>query len=319
MIIELLLILVGFVALILGANWLVNGASALAKKYNVSDLAIGLTIVALGTSAPELIVNIIASIKGSSDIALGNVIGSNNLNLFFILGLCGLIIPLNICSSTAKKEIPFSILATLLLFLFLNYVSFNGEKSLCRFEGFILLVFFGIFLFHVFKESKTEIQTNVLYQTKSTLVIWGLITIGIIGLIVGGKLVVDHSIIIAHKLGVSEKIIGLTIVAIGTSLPELVTSVVATMKKNIDIAVGNIVGSNIFNILAILSVSSLITPINVIKSFNFDILFLIFGTLFLYLTLRMGKSNRLERWEAAILFVAYIIYMIYLIIQEIYI
>lgn len=319
MIIELLLILVGFVALILGANWLVNGASALAKKYNVSDLAIGLTIVAMGTSAPELIVNIIASIKGSSDIALGNIVGSNNFSLFFILGLYGLIIPLNIRPSTAKKEIPFSILATLLLFLFLNYVSFNGEKSLCRFEGFILLVFFGIFLFYVFKESKTEVETNVLYQTKPTLVIWGLITIGIIGLIAGGKLVVDHSIIIAHELGVSEKIIGLTIVAIGTSLPELVTSVVATMKKNIDIAVGNIVGSNIFNILAILSVSSLIMPINVIKSFDFDILFLIFGTLFLYLTLRMGKSNRLDRWEAAILFVAYIVYMIYLIIQEIYI
>jgi len=317
MVIPVLLVVAGFVSLIFGANWLVNGASALAKKYNVSDLVIGLTIVAFGTSAPELVVNSIASVKGYSDIVLGNIVGSNNFNLFIILGLSGLILPIKVQTSTAWKEIPISLFVSVLLLFLLNDFVFTGPTYLSRIDGLIMLVLFCLFLYYVFNQMKNDPQTVTTENPKSVSKIWGLIIIGFGGLILGGQLVVVNSVSIANALGVSEKIIGLTIVAAGTSLPELVTSIVAATKKNSDIAIGNVIGSNIFNILFILSISSLIKPIDYNPKFNLDLYILIGGTVFLYASMLTGQRKKLDRWEAGVLFGFYIIYTAYFVMKEI--
>ncbi|MGF1556153.1 calcium/sodium antiporter [Paucihalobacter sp.] len=316
MILQILLVIVGFTALIFSANWMVNGASALAKKYKVSDLAIGLTIVAFGTSAPELVVNVISSYNGHSDLVLGNVIGSNNFNLFIILGIAGLIMPIAVQSSTAKMEIPISLLVAVLLLFLINDFSFNEPSSLSRIDGLILFILFFVFLYYVFTQMKNDPVIEVTSIQKSTASIWGLIVLGLSGLIIGGQLVVSNSVAIADSLGVSKKIIGLTIVAAGTSLPELVTSVVAAMKKNSDIAIGNVIGSNIFNILLILSISSFINPITYNSNFNIDIYILIGGTIFLLLAMLTGRRKKLDRWEAAILLGFYAFYTVYLVMKE---
>ncbi len=317
MILPIILLLIGLLLLVKGADWLVDGASVLAKKYKVSDLAIGLTIVAFGTSAPELVVNSIASMGGYPDIVFGNVIGSNNFNLFMILGIAGLITPLAVQSSSVWKEIPFSLLAVIVLFFLVNNFFSTDSPSLSAIDGSILLVLFVAFLYYVFTQLKSEPETGeIILKDYSNLKIWGLILAGLAGLVLGGKLVVDNAVAMAQSFGVSEKIIGLTIVAAGTSLPELATSVVASMKKNNDIAIGNIIGSNIFNIFLILGVSSLITPLDYSITFNTDLYILGAGTLFLFLAMFTGKRKRLDRWEAAILLIAYLSYTIYLVSGE---
>ena len=316
MIIALSLVIAGFVALIFGANWLVDGASALAKKYKVSDLAIGLTIVAFGTSAPELVVNIIGSLNGYSDIVLGNVIGSNNFNLFIILGISGLIFPIAVQSSTAWKEIPISLFATALILLLVNDFVFSGTSSLGRIDSIILLILFGAFLFYVFRQMKQDTTAQTETVQKSNVKIWGLILIGLTGLIAGGQFVVSNSVKIASSLGVSEKIIGLTIVAAGTSLPELVTSIIAATKRNADIAIGNVIGSNIFNLLLILAISGVIKPIEYNPKFNADLLIVFGGTVFLFTSMLTGTRKKLDRWEAAILLVFYLCYTSYLVFME---
>lgn len=316
MLISSILIIIGFISLIFGANWLVDGASSLAKKNNISDLVIGLTIVAFGTSAPELVVNSVASFNGFSDIIFGNIIGSNNFNLFIILGIAGLIYPITVQSSTAWREIPISLIATLLLFVLANNFFIYQNPEISRVDGIILLIAFICFIYYVFhqlKQEKIEVKSE---DHKSNYKIWGLIIFGITALIIGGKLVVDNSIDIATNLGVSQKIIGLTIIAAGTSLPELVTSVVAALKKNSDIAIGNVIGSNIFNILLILSISSFIKPIEYHINFNQDVLILMGGTVFLILAMFTGKRKKLDRWEAFILLSFYLIYTIYLVSKE---
>ena len=317
MIISSLLIIAGFASLIFGANWLVDGASSLAKKNNVSDLVIGLTIVAFGTSAPELVVNSVASFNGLSDIVFGNIIGSNNFNLFIILGIAGLIYPITVQSSTAWREIPISLIVAILLFVLANNFFINQNPEISRVDGMILLVAFICFLFYVFSQLKQEKTEAITYEDKSNYKIWGLVIFGIAGLIIGGKLVVDNSIDIATELGVSQKIIGLTIIAAGTSLPELVTSIVAALKKNSDIAIGNVIGSNIFNILLILSISSFVNPIKYNPNFNQDLLILIGGTIFLIIAMFTGKRKKLDRWEALILLSFYLIYTTYLVSKEI--
>ncbi|MDW7692684.1 calcium/sodium antiporter [Flammeovirgaceae bacterium SG7u.111] len=318
MIIPVLLVVAGFVSLIFGANWLVDGASALAKKYGVPDLVIGLTIVAFGTSAPELVVNSIASVKGYSDIVLGNIIGSNNFNLFIILGLSGLILPIKVQTSTAWREIPISVFISVLLLFLLNDFIFSGHTYSSRIDGLIMLILFGFFLYYVFKQMKSDPQTaTALDIQKPAAKIWGLIIVGLISLVLGGQLVVVNGVGIANVLGVSEKIIGLTIIAAGTSLPELVTSIVAATKKNSDIAIGNVIGSNIFNILLILSISSIISPIEYNPKFNLDLYILIGGTIFLLTSMLTGQKKKLDRWEAGVLFGFYIVYTIYLVMKEI--
>jgi len=314
MILQVFILLVGFVVLIKGADWLVNGASALAKKKNVSDLAIGLTVVAFGTSAPELVVNVLASFQGHQDIAFGNVIGSNNFNLFMILGIAGLIAPLAVQSSTVWKEIPISFIALVTLFFLANNFFLAGQPGLSRIDGLILLVMFGLFLLYVYKQLKVDPQISLDADTKyTTLTTWGLILIGLAGLIVGGRLVVDSAVKMAQEWGISQKVIGLTIIAAGTSLPELATSVVAAVKKNNDIAVGNIIGSNIFNIFLILGVSSVIRPLPFDIAFNGDMYFLAAGTFALFAMMFTGGRKKLDRWEAAILLTVFITYTVILV------
>jgi cation:H+ antiporter len=311
-----LLLILGLLILILGADWLVSGASSIAKRFNISDLAIGLTIVAFGTSAPELVVNVVASVQQHQEIVFGNVIGSNIFNLLGILGIVGLIAPLNVQSSTAWKEIPLSFFAALLLFFMANAWFFSDELIVSRFDGFILLLGFAGFLFYVYKQLKTDVSSIVEIEAKqlSTVKAGGFIVFGLVGLIFGGQLVVDNAIEIAHYLNWSEKIIGLTIVSIGTSLPELATSVVAVMKKNTDIAVGNVIGSNIFNILLILATSALVSPIPYSIGFNLDLLVLLGGTAFLFAAMFLGGRKTLDRWEAGVLLSGYVVYTAYLLI-----
>jgi cation:H+ antiporter len=314
-IISLLILTGGLVLLIKGADWLVNGASALAKKYNVSDLVIGLTVVAFGTSAPEMVINVFASAQNHQDIVFGNVIGSNLFNLFAILGISGIIFPLTVQNNTIKKEIPISFLAIIAIFILANdHLFYNSTNVMSRSDGIILFIFFCFFLFYIYKQikNKSDIADTQVKQL-SVLKITLLIIFGLGGLVVGGKLVINSAVDIAKALGVSKKIIGLTIVAAGTSLPELATSVVATVKKNCDIAVGNIIGSNIFNIFLILSVSSLVRPIKYDISFNNDLYVLAGGTLFLFIAMFTGKRKTLDRWEAMILLIAYIIYILLII------
>jgi cation:H+ antiporter len=313
MFITILFILFGFIALVFAANWLVDGSSALAKKYNVSDLVIGLTIVAFGTSAPELVVSIIASTNNHSDLVLGNIIGSNNFNLFIILGLSGMLFPIAVKSSTAWREIPISLIITILFLLIANGFGISNHSGIGRLDGIILLTLFFVFLYYVFTQIKKENIPPAQKSNYSNLKLWSLIAVGLLGLIFGGQLVVTNSVNLANQLGISQKIIGLTIVAAGTSLPELVTSVVAAVKKNSDIAVGNVIGSNVFNILLILSVSSIIKPLNFNPNFNTDLLLLTGGTTFLLLAMISGKKKTLDRWEAATLFFVYISYTVYLI------
>nr|WP_321452918.1 calcium/sodium antiporter [uncultured Carboxylicivirga sp.] len=315
LLLPLLLVILGFGGLIFGANWLVDGGSALAKKYKVSDLTIGLTIVAFGTSAPELVVNIIGSVNGYSDIVLGNVIGSNNFNLFIILGISGLIFPIAVQSSTAWKEIPISLLITGLVLLLVNDWGFSGTNSLGRIDGIILLILFGVFLFYVFKQMKNDTTTQPEVIQKSNMKIWGFIIIGLAALIAGGQLVVVNSVKIASSLGVSEKIIGLTIVAAGTSLPELVTSIIAAAKRNADIAIGNVIGSNIFNLLLILGISGIIKPIEYNLKFNADLFILLGGTVFLFTSMLTGTRKKLDRWEAFLLISFYVSYLIFLLLH----
>jgi len=318
MLLNLLFLIFGLVLLIKSADWLVNGASTLAKKYNVSDLAIGLTVVAFGTSAPELVVNVIASSQNLNDIVFGNVIGSNIANLFLILGITGLIYPLMVQSSTIWREIPLSLLAVVLLFLFSNNFFFGGLLELSRIDGLILILMFGLFMYYVFRQLKTdtsshEIPTKQMPAWKT----WLYIVIGLAGLVLGGRLVVNNAVEIATVLGVSEKIIGFTIVAIGTSLPELATSVVAALKKNTNIAVGNIIGSNIFNIFLIIAISSLVRPVQFNSVFNTDLYLLAGGTAFLFIAMFTGGKKKLDRWEAAILLLVYLGYSAILIGKEI--
>lgn len=317
MLIPFIKLALGFIILIKGADWLVDGASALGRKYKISDLAIGLTIVAFGTSMPEFFVNIFATYQSHSDIALGNVIGSNIFNLLAILGIAGLITPLTVQSSTVWKEIPLSFLSALMLFLLANNI-FSKDLILTRFDGIILLILFVYFLYYVFYQLKNEnIPVEINKKDLSELKIWMFIIGGLLFLIFGGKLVVNSAVKIAVSLGISEKIIGLTIVASGTSLPELATSVVAAIKKNNDIAVGNIVGSNIFNILFILGISSIIRPLSYNPAFNYDLYLLGIGTILLFIAMFTGKQKKLDRWEAGILLLLYIGYIIYSLNKEI--
>lgn len=318
MLVNSLLLALGLGVLIKGADWLVSGASALAKKFNVSDLVIGLTIVAFGTSAPELVVNITASVQQYNDIVMGNVLGSNIANLFLILGITGIIYPLMVQSSTTWKEIPLSLLAVVLLFLLANNFLLNDTRIISRIDGMILLLMFGIFMVYIFRLSKSDIAPHeVVVSQMPVFKMYAFIVIGLAGLVIGGRLVVNNAIDIATILGLSEKIIGFTIVAIGTSLPELATSVVAALKKNTNIAVGNIIGSNIFNIFLILALSAVISPVTFNVAFNTDMYLLAGGTLFLFVAMFTGGRKKLDRWEAVLLLLVYIGYTTMLVAKEV--
>lgn len=314
MIIQVLLLISGLALLITGAHGLVDGASALAKKFKVSDLAIGLTIVAFGTSAPELVVSIFASFQNHQDIVFGNVVGSNNFNLFIILGITGLIAPMVVQSSTIWKEIPISFLGIALAYILTHHIFGTDQNILTRIDGLILLILFGFFLYYVYKQLKSDpVTIENKAVTYSNLKTYSYIIFGLAGLVIGGRLLVTTAVDMATTFGMSEKLIGLTIVAAGTSLPELATSVVAAFKKNSDIAVGNIIGSNIFNLFFILATSAVIRPIVYDTVFDLDLYILAGGTIFVFIAMFTGKKKKLDRWEAAILLVSYIAYLVYVI------
>lgn len=307
---------VGFAVLIKGADFLVNGASSLAKKMNISNLAIGLTVVAFGTSAPELIVSLLSAVNGKADASFGNVIGSNNFNTLFILGIAGLIYPLVVQRSTIKYEVPLSILAVLILYVLVNdSILWGSEKNmLSRLDSIVLLVFFGGFMLYVVRTMKSNSDLDQgEVKIFNTWLSVGMALLGLCMLVGGGKLVVDNAIEIAQHFGMSEKLIGLTILAAGTSLPELVTSCVAAYRKNTDIAIGNVIGSNIFNIFFILGITGTITPLDYSTAMNFDLKILVISTLVLMVFMFTINTRKLDRWEAVILLLGYITYTAYLI------
>ena len=303
----------GIALIIVSANWLVDGASSIAKKFGISDIVIGLTIVAFGTSAPELTVNIFSALQGSTDIAIGNVLGSNIANIFLILGISSLIYPLTIQKNTSWKEIPLSLLAAVVLGIIANDQLIDNSPTgnfVSRIDGLILLSFFTIFLVYTIEIAKNQSEedgTKLLPGWKAGL----FVMLGLAGLFFGGKYLVEGAVIIAKEAGLSERIIGLTIVAVGTSIPELATSVVAARKKKADIAVGNIVGSNIFNIFFILGLTSVIQPLPFNSAANFDIMVTIFASLLLFFsTITIGR-RKIERLEGAIFLLIYIVYIGY--------
>lgn len=321
MLLAILLLLSGFLILIKGADFLVNGASSIAKRYNVSNLAIGLTVVAFGTSMPELIVSLLSALTGKNDASFGNVIGSNNFNVLFILGVSGLIYPLVVQRNTVRFEVPMSLFAALVLFVLVNDTLIGTaddmmpKNLLSRADSIILLVFFSLFLFYIYRTMShtSDLEEGAKIKIYNTWISVGLTVGGIAMLVGGGKLVVDNAISIAHEAGLSEKLIGLTILAAGTSLPELATSAVAAFRKNTDIAIGNVVGSNIFNVFFILGITGTVHPIEYNTALNFDIYVMIIATIVLMIFMFTLKQRSLDRWEAFILLSAYITYTVYLI------
>ncbi|MBD3247955.1 calcium/sodium antiporter [Candidatus Falkowbacteria bacterium] len=317
----LLLFLIGFFLLIKGADILVEGSSSIAKKLKISDLVIGLTIVAFGTSAPELIISVIAAIKGSTGISLGNVIGSNISNTLLILGVAAIVTPLTLKKNTVNKEIPFSLLAVVAVAIMINDYAMDGYTSnaLTRSDGLVLMLFFAIFMYYTFgiSKQKTNVLENIsqkddikVYSAWQTLL---MVVLGLAGLYFGGQWIVNGAKEIAFMFGLSEALVGLTIVAIGTSLPELAASVVAARKGRADMAIGNVVGSNIFNFIWVLGLSSAISPINFDTALNFDILTLVGITVILLMLIYVGKKNILDKYEGIALLSLYVMYISYLI------
>lgn len=317
------LFLIGFYLLIKGADWLVDGASSIAKKKNISELVIGLTIVSFGTSMPELVVNLLASFSGKSEIAIGNVFGSNVCNILLILGVSAIITPLPIQRSIYFTEIPMMLVATFMVGFLANASLFVDVKSLelSRFDGVMLLSFFFLFMAYIYVISKTKSSVHDINPVKessddqSTYKSYLFIGGGVLALFIGGKWVVDGAVEIARLFGLTETFIGLTVVAVGTSLPELVTSAIAAKKGKADLAVGNVIGSNIFNILWILGISALINPLPFDIASNTDVLMMIIASVMLVLSIIIGKRPRIDRWEGWVFVFTYVVYLAYLVMR----
>ena len=305
-----LFLVVGLVLLVKGADWLVDGASKLAKRLGVTDLVIGLTIVAFGTSMPEFVVNMVSVADGATDLAITNILGSNIINTLVILGCSALVCPLVAQRSTVRLDIPLNIVAGVLVLVFVFISSPMEPKGLSRIEGLALLVVFAAFLVYTFYTAKADASTT----TESTpFPLWKcvvLILAGLVGLVVGGEMIVKTAVAIARYCGVEEAVIGLTIVALGTSLPELATSVVAAFKHNNDIAIGNVVGSNIFNVFFILGTSAIIKHLPVYPGIEIDAALVAVSALAVWLLL-CNKNRSINRWGGVLLLVIYAGYLTY--------
>ena len=299
--------------LIKGADFLVEGASSIAKKFKIAPIVIGLTVVSFGTSAPEFFINIISSYSGNTEIAVGNILGSNIANVLLILGVSALAYPLISRHNTVWKEIPFSFLAIFILTIMANDKHIDGESFavISRIDGIALIAFFVIFLYYTFSISKAEGEEFVFFQQPSLSVKKSILYIlfGVLGLFVGGKFIVDGAVLIAKWFDISSSFIGLTVIAVGTSLPELATSVVASLKKNSDIAIGNVVGSNIFNIFLILGVSAILNPLPILESSNLDLYTAIFSSFMLFAFMFIGKKHTLEKYQGGLLVFIYVLYI----------
>jgi len=314
-----ILFIIGFFLLIKGADLLVDGSASIAKKLKISSIVIGLTIVAFGTSAPEFIVNVFASVQGNSEIAVGNILGSNIANILLILGISAIIYPITAKKNTVLKEIPLSLLAAVVLGLMANDMIIDGAgfSGITRIDGFILLSFFIIFMYYTFGITKSDediVEEEIKVFSYSKAIIF--ILLGLAGLVIGGKWIVDGAIKIAEILNISQSLIGLTIVAIGTSLPELATSAIAAYKKQSDIAIGNVVGSNIFNIFWILGVSAIIRPLPFRTNSNGDIAMTIFASIVLFSVVFIGKKRIIERWQGIFMVTTYVGYIVFLVLTK---
>lgn len=316
-------IVAGLGMLIAGAEGLVRGAASLAARLRVSPLVIGLTVVAFGTSAPELTVNLIAAIQGSADIGIGNVVGSNIANILLILGISSLIVPLTVTHNTVWKEIPLALLGVVLLFIMGNdqLLDGTGFNALTRTDGLALMSLFFIFVYYITGLARAEraAQADAVEEEDEpvrqyTMLSSIALTIGGLGgLVIGGRLLVDGAITLAEAAGLSEALIGLTVVAVGTSLPELATSAVAAFRGHADIAIGNVIGSNIFNVFWVLGLTSTILRLPFNPATNVDILASVAATALLFGLMFVGKRRQLERWQGAILVLLYAGYIVYLI------
>lgn len=310
------LLLVGLVLLIAGAEYLVRGASSMARKWGISSIVIGLTIVAFGTSAPEFVVNIVSSLKGATDLAIANVVGSNLANILLILGIGATIKTLKVKEGTTFKEIPFALLAIALVAVLGNDSFFDGVpfNGLGRIDGIILLSFFMIFMYYTYGISKVEGEHESVetYPTSKALAMF---VLGIAGLTIGGKWIVDSAVTIASSAGLSEALIGLTIIAVGTSLPELATTIVALKKGHTDLAIGNAIGSNIFNVFWVLGISSVIRPLPFDVYGNIDVLFTTAATLVLFITMFIHQKHTIGRYEGIFFLLMYVTYIGYAVLR----
>ena len=314
-------IVLGFVLLVHGADGLVDGASALARRWGVSNLVIGLTVVAFGTSMPEFVVNMVAAANRNTEIAITNILGSNAINIFVILGLTAVIYPVRSQEQCRRFDIPWSLLAGLLVLFFATYTRpmQAGWGSFCLQDGFIsgiggmvLLLCFVVFLWHSFRFAKADTEekrdnTSAMSSGKAVL----FIILGLAGLVAGGELIVHSATRIAVAMGVSDAVIGLTVVALGTSLPELAASCVAAAKHNSDLALGNVIGSNIFNVFFILGTSACITPLPVYPGLWLDAAIVMLSSLMVMLFVYTDKRHEIQRWHGVLLLLVYATYLTY--------
>jgi len=310
-------LIIGLIMLVSGGEYFIKGSASLARIFKVSSIVIGLTVVAFGTSVAELVVNVFSAIQGVPDLAVGNILGSNISNIFLVLGIAAMIYPLSVKKGTVWREIPFGILAVFILFILANDIMFgnNGVDILTAGDGLVLMGFFIIFLYYTYGLTKVEVEEKE-YVKKYELGMTLLFTLGgLAGLILGGKLIVDNAVIIARFFGMSELFIGLTIVAIGTSLPELVATGIAAYRRHDDLAIGNIVGSNIFNVLWVLGLTPLIRPVPFSVAANSDVLVAILAAALLFAFMFIGHKRgvyRLDRWQGALFVMLYVIYLVFI-------
>lgn len=313
----LFLLILGFVALIIGANWLVNGATSVGVRAKLSPLIIGLTIVAFGTSLPEMIVNIFSCIKGSPGLAIGNIIGSNTMNILLILGVSAMIFPIDVSRISIRRDIPAGFIATFAITLMANDFFRGTSGTINWVEGIVLLMMGFGYLWLTFKKSSETSDLSDTSEDLETLqsLPWGKtifqLVFGIIGLYIGGELVSKNAQFLAIDWGMSEGTVGLTVVATATSLPELITSIVAALKKNSAIAIGNVLGSNILNIFIVLGVSALITPLPFDTKMNQQLLILFASNAIMLTTVFTGKSRKISRFEGAVLTLGYVAFILF--------
>ena len=314
--IPLLLLIVGFVALILGANWLVNGATSVGIRAKLSPLIIGLTIVAFGTSLPEMIVNVFSCAKGSPGLAIGNIIGSNTMNILLILGVSAIIWPIDVSRVSIRRDIPVGFIATLSITLMANYMFTGQAQTINWIEGIALLLMgFAYLLLTMLKNDPKEEIEDVQEAMPWGKTILALIA-GIIGLYIGGELVSRNAQILAKSWGMSESTVGLTVVATATSLPELITSIVAALKKNSGIAIGNVLGSNIMNIFMVLGISAIITPLPFEPIMNKQLMILFAANVLMLMFVFTGKGRKISRWEGALLTLGYVGFMWFSLVMQ---
>ena len=316
MVITYLLFALGIVFLVKGADWIVDSSSSLAKRLGVSSLIIGLTVVAFGTSLPELVVNLFAAFSGSGEIAFGNVIGSNIANVLLVLGIVVCFGAIKLKRETIRYEIPFALLAAFVLFILTGNL-FGAKEFLGRDDGLILLGLFGFFLYYIFlmaKKGNKDFDISTVIDEQGWKIVLKMV-FGLVAIYFGGKWVVGGAILIASQFGLSEFLVSVTVIAIGTSLPELVVSVVAVMKKNADLAVGNIIGSSVFNICWVLGIVPLISPLNIPANIGFDIFVMFLATLVLLIFMFAEDGHKLRRADGVLMLLFYILYIWYVFVR----